>query len=234
MTSGLWNRGMIREAGVSSKNIAARVSLLSMESCLSRHPAPMEPSMPDRAPPRPSAVSNGVVPLAGAMKSETQSIAALFESEESGLLRFAIGLVGRRMVAEELVQETFLRLHQVWADVENPRGWLYRSLRNLALNHLRDRPKEAQLNEESTPSAEGPLNEWLGRSEAIGMVRLLLAEMPEDDRNLIQLKYCDDLKYQEISRKTGLSVGNVGYRLHHALKGLADALRRAGIEGSGG
>jgi RNA polymerase sigma factor (sigma-70 family) len=168
------------------------------------------------------------------MKSETQTIAALFESEESGLLRFAIGLVGRRMVAEELVQETFLRLHQVWADVENPRGWLYRSLRNLALNHLRDRPQEAQLNEEITPSGDGPFNEWLGRSEAVGMVRLLLAEMPEDDRTLIELKYRDDLKYQEISRKTGLSVGNIGYRLHHALKALADGLRRAGIEGSEG
>jgi RNA polymerase sigma-70 factor (ECF subfamily) len=168
------------------------------------------------------------------MKSETQTIASLFESEESGLLRYAIGLVGRRMDAEELVQETFLRLHQVWAEVENPRGWLYRSLRNLALNHLRDRPQEAQLNEESTASGEGPLGEWLGRSEAVGMVRLLLAEMPEDDRALIQLKYRDDLKYQEISRRTGLSVGNVGYRLHHALKELADGLRRAGIEGSEG
>ncbi len=186
------------------------------------------------APARPSAVPNLVVPLPGAMKSETQSIAALFESEESGLLRFAIGLVGRRMVAEELVQETFLRLHQVWADIENPRGWLYRSLRNLALNHLRDRHPEAQLNEENTPSGESPLSEWMGRSEAVGMVRLLLAEMPEDDRALINLKFNDNLKYQEISRRTGLSVGNVGYRLHHVLKGLADSLRRAGIEGSEG
>jgi RNA polymerase sigma factor (sigma-70 family) len=187
-----------------------------------------------RVPPRPSAVLNLAVPLTAAMKPETQSIAALFESEESGLLQFAIGLVGRRMVAEELVQEAFLRLHQVWAEVENPRGWLYRSLRNLALNHLRDRPQEAQLNEETTPSDEGPLNEWLGRSEAVGMVRLLLAEMPEKDRTLVELKYRDDLKYQEISRRTGLSVGNVGYRLHHALKELADGLRRAGFEGSGG
>src|SRR5215212_1457352 len=78
---------------------------------------------------------------------ETQTLAALFESEESGLLRFAIGLVGQRMVAEELVQETFLRLHKVWEQVENPRGWLYRSLRNLALNHLRDHARETELDE---------------------------------------------------------------------------------------
>ena len=168
-------------------------------------------------------------------KSPRHDVAALFAAEESGLLRFAIGLVGRRMVAEELVQETFLRYHQVGDEVENPRGWLYRSLRNLALNHLRDRPREDVLNEENTPLLDAKLPvDSLGRDEAVVLVRLMLAEMPPEDRALIQLKYHDDLKYQEISRRTGLSVGNVGYRLHHLLKSLADNLRRAGIEGSQG
>jgi RNA polymerase sigma-70 factor (ECF subfamily) len=137
-------------------------------------------------------------------------------------------------VAEELVQETFLRLHQVWDEVENPRAWLYRSLRNLALNHLRDRPKETELAEETTANPENLPADRLGRSEAVGMVRLFLAEMSPDDRVLVRLKYHDDLKYREISKRTGLSVGNVGYRLHHLLKGLADSLRHAGIEGSQG
>ncbi len=76
--------------------------------------------------------------------------------------------------------------------------------------------------------------EILGRDEAVGSVRLLMAEMPADDQELIRLKYLEGLRYDEISRRTGLSVGNVGYRLHHLLKGLADSLRRAGIEGSRG
>jgi RNA polymerase sigma-70 factor (ECF subfamily) len=162
-------------------------------------------------------------------------VAALFAAEESGLLRYAMGLVGQRVIAEELVQETFLRFHQVADDVENPRGWLYRSLRNLALNHLRDRPRESALNEDDAPSHEALLPaDLLGRDEAVGLVRLLLAEMKPADRDLIQLKYHEGLKYEEISRRTGLTVGNVGYRLHHLLKGLADNLRRAGFEGSEG
>lgn len=165
---------------------------------------------------------------------ERPSLAALFAAEEGGLLRFALGLVGRRSVAEELVQETFLRLHPIWAEVENPRAWLYRSLRNLALNHLRDRRPETALDGDSS-AAEAPLPaEQLGRDEAVGMVRLLLAELSAEDRRLIELKYRDELKYDEISRHTGLSVGNVGYRLHHLLKGLADRLRRAGVEDSRG
>ena len=192
----------------------------------------MEPLAFNRLSPSPPAVP--LVALPGAMSTKPASIVAVFESEESGLLRYAIGLVGRRTVAEELVQEAFLRLHELWDEVENPRAWLYRSLRNLALNHLRDRKPETELHEDTAHADDTPPPEVMGRNEAIGTMRLLLAEMSEDDRNLIRLKYHDDLKYQEISRRTGLSVGNVGYRLHHVLKGLADALRHAGIEGSRG
>src|SRR6266487_2340706 len=108
----------------------------------------MEPLVFDRAHTQPPpALARAVIALPVAINPERPNLAAIFESEESGLLRFAMGLVGRRSVAEELVQETFLRLHQVWSEVENPKAWLYRSLRNLALNHLRDSPKEAELQE---------------------------------------------------------------------------------------
>ncbi len=195
----------------------------------------MEPLVFEPAPTSPPP-HGAVVPLPVTKnKTPRHDVASLFAAEESGLLRFAISLVRRRTVAEELVQETFLRFHQVGDEVDNPRGWLYRSLRNLALNHLRDRPREDALNEEITPSSDAKLPvDSLGRDEAVGLVRLLLAELPQEDRALIQLKYHDDLKYQEISRRTGLSVGNVGYRLHHLLKSLADNLRRSGIEGSQG
>jgi RNA polymerase sigma factor (sigma-70 family) len=52
----------------------------------------------------------------------------------------------------------------------------------------------------------------VGRMEAAGTLRMLVAELPEKDRELVVLKYEQDLKYKEISERTGLSVGNVGYR----------------------
>ena len=187
----------------------------------------------DNEPARTPAESNAAGARAKAT-SGTEAIASLFESEESALLHYAIGIVRRRIVAEELVQEAFLRLQKVWGQVDNPRGWLYRSIRNLALNHLRDTRHETQLGDGSAVQDDAIPRELLGRHEAIGTVRMLLSEMPEDDRNLIRLKYDDGLKYLEISKRTGLSVGNVGFRLHHALKGLLDGLQRAGIEGSQG
>ena len=195
----------------------------------------MEPLVFERDhPTAPRSAVSAVVPLPVEIIPGRPSLAALFASEESGLLRYAMGLVRRRTVAEELVQETFLRIHQVWSEVENPKAWVYRTVRNLALNHLRDNSKETALDEESAAHEASLPVEVLGRDEAIGTVRVLLAEMSAEDRDLIRLKYHEELRYEDISKRTGLSVGNVGYRLHHVLKGLADSLRRAGIEGSRG
>jgi RNA polymerase sigma-70 factor (ECF subfamily) len=189
--------------------------------------APAARPLPDR-----TAASSAAASAVAAPAPTT--LAALFEAEEGKLLGYALGLVGQRSVAEDLVQEAFLRLHQVWGDVENPRGWLYRSLRNLALNHLRDHRRETPLPDTEPPADADLAPEEMGRQEAVGVVRMLLSELPAEDGELIRLKYAENLKYDEIGRRTGLNAGNVGYRLHHLLKGLADALRRAGVEGSSG
>jgi len=162
---------------------------------------------------------------------EKPTLRQVFDAEESPLLRFAHGLVGQRETAEDLVQEAFLRLHEHWEDVANPRAWLFRSIRNLALNHLRDHKRETTLETGREWESHSPDPEQaLGKLEAIGTLQLLVSELHEDDRQLISLKYHEGLKYDQISQRTGLSVGNVGYKLHHALKNLADSLRRLGIE----
>lgn len=169
------------------------------------------------------------------MTEDRPSLRTLFDSEESALLRFAHGIVGQRETAEDLVQEAFLQLHEHWQEVENPRAWLYRSIRNMALNHLRDHRRETAMEEGSEWASETPTAvEVLGRSEAIGVLRMLMAEMPQQDQQLILWKYTGSLSYDEISKRTGLTVSNVGYKLHHLLKGLADAMRRMGVESKEG
>ncbi len=171
-----------------------------------------------------------VLPFAP-MTEEKPSLRDFFEAEETPLLRFAYGLTGRRESAEDVVQEAFLRLHAHWDEVAQPRAWLYRSVRNLALNHLRERKRESDAEApEAADDARGP-DGHLARFEAAGAVRLLLAELRDEDRRLIELKYDENLKYDQISQRTGLSVGNVGYKLHHLLKSLAEGLRRMGVEG---
>lgn len=170
---------------------------------------------------------------------EKPTLHQVFTVEESPLLRFAYGLTGQRETAEDLVQDAFLRLHKHWEEVENPRAWLFRCTRNLALNHLRNNKRSTSL--ETNPQTG---EEWeskipdpdaaLGRLEAIGTLHLLISELPEPDRTLISLKYSQDLKYDQIATHTNLTVSNVGYKLHHTLKSLAASLRHLGIETSEG
>jgi RNA polymerase sigma factor (sigma-70 family) len=162
--------------------------------------------------------------------SEKPSIEALFGAEETPLLRYAYGMVSRREVAEEIVQDAFLKLHQHWKGIDNPRPWLYRATRNLSLNYLRKYKRESLTeNSDLKPTAHDLPDEELGRMEAIGTLRILIEELPPADRQLIQLKYHDELSYGNIGEELELSTGNVGYKLHHLLKHLSEALQKAGI-----
>jgi RNA polymerase sigma factor (sigma-70 family) len=162
------------------------------------------------------------------------TLQSLFESEEMPLLRYAFSLAGRRAVAEEIVQEVFLQLHRHWDEIDCPKAWLIRSVRNRAFSYLRDHNREVlnEVNDNSQSQAESVESPeaLLLRLEEIGALRKLVEELDEPDRELVKLKFFDNLRYRDISAQTGLSTGNVGYRLHHILKELAARLRMLGFD----
>jgi RNA polymerase sigma-70 factor (ECF subfamily) len=173
-------------------------------------------------------------PNAAAMEDKP-TLRQVFDAEESVLLRFAHGLTGQRETAEDIVQDAFLKLHTHWHEVNAPRPWLFRCVRNLALNHLRDnkRTSSIETNPQTSKEWETPTPDpdaTLGKLEAIGTLQLLISELPEPDRTLVSLKYLSGLRYEEIAVQTQLTVSNVGYKLHHTLKSLASSLRQLGIE----
>ena len=184
--------------------------------------------------------SNSNSPSDPAGCQERGTLRELFEAEESRLLRYAFALLGRRAVAEELVQEVFLHLHARWSEVEAPRAWLYRSVRNRAWNYLKKSRRETlgsdwaegveKLMMESINSPDVPPDQRLAQREMVAALRGLVDELSENDRQLIRLKYFDDLKYREISERTGLTISNVGYRLHHIMHQLARKLRPLGVD----
>lgn len=159
-------------------------------------------------------------------------IEILFDEEESKLLGFAFGIVNQKQIAEELVQEAFSRLHQNWSDIEKPRPWLYRALRNLCISWLRRNHRkksiENEFGESTTKEIEEP-DENLLALERVGLVHKNLSELEEEDQYIIKLKYFKSLSYKEIADITGLSISNVGYRLHHIIKKLSNSLRRSGF-----
>lgn len=167
-----------------------------------------------------------------------ETIEELFAALESPLLAYVLRLTGDRATAEDVLQEAFMKLHVQFDEVREPRAWLYRTVHNLALNHQRRAGKIVPLNAPGEDGASGaedsadplPLpDEQIARWEGIGLVRLSVAALDKRSRELVRLKFDEDLSYKEISARTGLTVGHVGYLLHHALKAIAAELAKTGV-----
>jgi RNA polymerase sigma-70 factor (ECF subfamily) len=167
-----------------------------------------------------------------------ETIEQLFAALESPLLSYACRIAGELSIAEDIVQEAFMKLHEQFEEVREPRRWLYRTVHNAALNHRRRAGKIVSLDlpapsgtpaGEEVPDNQSLPDEAIARVEGIGLVRLTLETLDERSRELVRLKFEENLSYKEISVRTGLKVGHVGYLLHHALKNMADELARNGI-----
>jgi len=164
------------------------------------------------------------------------SLDSLFQTLESPLLVYAMGLVRSDEMAQDLVQEAFLRLHARFHEVESPRPWLYRTVHNLAMNHHRRRVREQPVELAREGDTDAALastklmpDEQLERIEAIGLARLQIERLPEREREVLLLRFEEDLSYRQISERTGLTISNVGYLLHHSLKAISGELEKAGI-----
>ena len=131
-----------------------------------------------------------------------------------------------------------MKLHVQFAEVQEPRRWLYRTVHNLALNQRRQSGKFVPLDPPADETDRAPADhtdpqplpdEQIARWEGIGLVRLSLQTLDERSRELVRLKFAEELSYQEISVRTGLTVSHVGYLLHHAVKAIAAELAKTGV-----
>ncbi len=170
---------------------------------------------------------------------EPESLEEIFKALEEPLLRYALRLVRQNETAQDIFQEAFLKLHRLFDSVRQPRPWLYRTVHNLAMNHLRAAKKVVSLHTSDSETGESRdvelvdnevlPDQHIERMEAIGQARLCLNSLDDRKRELIRLKFEEDLSYQQMSERMGISSGNVGYLLHHTLKQLAAELESAGV-----
>ena len=167
-----------------------------------------------------------------------ETIAELFFALESPLLGYALRYTGDRAQAEDVVQEAFMKLHAQFASVEKPRPWLYRTVHNLALNHRRAAGKTVSLDRPDAEDDPAPAetadpallpDEQIIRLEGIGLVRISLAALDERSRELVRLKFTEELSYKDIAARTRLTTSHVGVILHQALKTIATELAKTGV-----
>ena len=144
---------------------------------------------------------------------------------ERPLVRYALHVTGDAERARDVVQEAFLRLCD-----QDPRDvaphvaeWLYTVTRNLAIDVRRKERRMRLLTEAAAEVHESPAEPPAGpaeREDDYASVLAVLEDLPDNQREVVRLKFQHGMSYKQISQVTGLSVTNVGFLLHVALKAL--------------
>ena len=149
---------------------------------------------------------------------------------ESSLIAYAAGILnGDVERAREVVQDALLKLYLTDPDKvrENLKSWLYTVCRNRALDILLKDHRLDIGNEEImevSPSHEPDPLQFAANRELYEQIWRCVDRLRPNQREVVRLKFLHDCSYQEIADVTGLTMGNVGFIMHHAIKKLRELL----------
>jgi RNA polymerase sigma-70 factor (ECF subfamily) len=158
---------------------------------------------------------------------------ALYERHHRALFNFLLRFSADRLTAEDLLQETFLRVYihrESYRPTAAFRTWLFTIARNLALDHLRRGGivGESAGEEDRAAALPDPSPSPLRHVEAGEELRLLeaaLQQLPPGQREVLLLSRYAGLSHTEIAEVTGRSPEAARVALHRALGRLRDLLR---------
>jgi RNA polymerase sigma-70 factor (ECF subfamily) len=150
----------------------------------------------------------------------------LFETHKDRVYSIALRYAGDSAAAMDIAQDTFVKL---LSSIQQFRGdssfesWLYRMVVNSCLDYHRRRRRFLPLVDEALDvfrsSKEGALSEML-REEQSERVQQVVAQLPEDQRIVVVLRYTEGRSYEEIADLLGCRRGTVASRLNRAHKAL--------------
>ena len=163
--------------------------------------------------------------MAADVAEEELDFDALVARFELPLLQYATRIIGDRERARDVVQETFVQLQRAPREQVDtaPAKWLFTVCRNRALNVCRKERRMTFLDDaflETREAAEPQAFDSIQQSEARVFLTRILATLPPRQQEVLQLKFQNDLSYQEIAEITNTSAGSVGVLIHTALKTL--------------
>ena len=171
--------------------------------------------------------------LQGVRHGDERAFEALFARHYAGVFGVVIRIVGAHEEAEEVVQDTFLKLyHRPLADDDdtNVRGWLYRVATNAAFNSVRSRRRRLgwlrRLAGRADHHADDDPLDLVARRDEATIVRAHLARLPERQRAVLVLR-SSGMSYAEVAGIVGVSTNSVGTLLARAERAFRNSYEAA-------
>ena len=157
---------------------------------------------------------------------DNNAMADLYDRYSAVVYGVALRVLGDTMAAEDVLQEVFLQLWRNPQSFDSDRGrlapWLAVIARNRAIDSLRKRPQEVEIDE--LPISTGVnLEDAAAQRLAIDKVRAVLAGLPPEQRRTLEMAFFEGMTHTEIAGKTGEPLGTVKTRIRSALLAVRKA-----------
>lgn len=168
--------------------------------------------------------------MAHARKGDKNAFGRLVKMYQRRLLRMVLGMTGDSDAAMDIVQESFVKAYQAMARFEEGQPfypWLSTIAVNLSINRARRTRRESSLDAASEEYRDyGPDPQaTLQMKETDRRFLEAVRELPSAYREVFILRSFEELDYEEIARRLGISVGTVDSRLYRARRALVDKLK---------
>lgn len=157
-------------------------------------------------------------------EGDQSAATALIQSISPKLYRFFAARAVSRAEADDLLQETWLRIHKVrhtYRPGEPAVAWFYAIARHVRIDHyrkaMRTTIRERELEDVAGPSGVTAAAEW--RNE----LKVLLAPLTSGEREVVEMLKVEGLSLEEVARATSSSIGSVKQKAHRAYKKLREA-----------
>ena len=147
----------------------------------------------------------------------------IFEANSKKIYNLCYGYTGDEDAANDLLQETFLK---VWQNLDKFRNqamistWIYRIAVNTCLTYLRSEKRQAK--DELTPELEETRSEEFSeKNEQVALLYKCISKLEESERIIITM-VLDEVPYHEIAEISGISEGNLMVKVHRIKQRLTE------------
>jgi RNA polymerase sigma-70 factor (ECF subfamily) len=159
---------------------------------------------------------------------DVSKLSILFERHHRALFNFFVRLTANRELAEDLVQDVFLRIlkyRETYQAKTSFTAWMYQVARSAHIDNLRKKKPESQWNEElpEPASAEPQADEAIRKRQEVALLGRALQSLPVEKRELLILTRFKNVKYQEMGQLLGCDANAVKLRVYRAVRSLGEA-----------
>src|SRR3954467_478314 len=162
-----------------------------------------------------------------------EAFSSLYRSHLRDVYSYAYYRVGNHHDAEDLTEQTFLQAYRHFERAQREskgrplRPWLIRIAHNLAANYYRDRSRrpQTQLEDAAVLAEPHPTDEIVEQREELEEVLAGVANLPDDRREALIMRFALDMDNREIARALGRSEGATKVLIHRAIRQLEESLK---------